>query len=172
MPFLCIRFVLGGRLADYGVRFVKEPKVWLLYAALVLVVVPFAYVASTTDAFLRTYPKYPAAGDSWTQLISWELAYAFQFVMLEFFFRGFLVFSLARYLGPLAIFVMVVPYAMIHFSKPLLECIGSVFAGVVLGGIALRTGSIFGGVVVHCTVAWAMDLFAISHSGKLKLLFE
>jgi membrane protease YdiL (CAAX protease family) len=78
---------------------------------------------------------------------------------------------LARYIGSLAIFVMVVPYAMIHLGKPIAECFGSILAGIALGTIALRTGSIWGGVLVHCTVAWSMDLLALLRTGKLFGLF-
>jgi hypothetical protein len=170
VPALCIKWILKRRIREHGLRFVREPKVWLLYAAMVLAVVPLAYLASTSPAFLRTYPKYPAAGDSLGALAVWELAYAFQFLMLEFFFRGFLVFALARYLGSLALFVMIVPYAMIHFGKPLPECLGSIVAGLALGTLSLRTGSIYGGVAVHCAVAWSMDLFALAATGRLPAL--
>lgn len=170
LPALCIKLVLRGRLRDYGVRWVHEPRIWLLYAGMVLVVLPVAYLASTTPAFLRTYPKYADAGQSLEQFLIWELAYGFQFFMLEFFFRGFFLFSLARYIGSLAIFVMVVPYAMIHFGKPFAECVGSVFAGIALGTIALRTRSIWGGVAVHCAVAWSMDVFALLGKGEFAKL--
>ena len=36
-------------------------------------------------------------------------------------------------MGSHAIFVMVVPYVMIHFGKPMLETVGAIIAGVVLG---------------------------------------
>lgn len=171
LPFLCIKLVLKGKLRDYGVRFVWEPKVWLLYAGMLALVLPLTYLASGSPAFLRTYPKYEGAGDSLMQFFSWEVAYAFQFLMLEFFFRGFLCFALARSIGSLAVFVMVVPYAMIHLSKPMAECFGSILTGIVLGTVALRTGSIFGGVAVHCMVAWGMDLSALAQKGKLTSLF-
>lgn len=172
LPALCIHFILKQSIRDFGLRFVREPKVWLLYAAMVAAVLPMAYFASTTESFLRTYPKYAGAGDSVTALLLWEAAYAFQFLMLEFFFRGFLIFSLARYIGSLAVFVMIVPYAMIHFGKPLAECLGSVLAGAALGTISLRTGSIYGGVLVHCAVAWSMDLFALHATGRLPSLTD
>lgn len=171
VPWLCIKLVLRSNVRDHGVRWVREPRVWALYAAMVLLVLPLAYVASTTPAFLRTYPKYAGAGESLTQLLLWEVAYGFQFLMLEFFFRGFMLFALARYVGSLAIFVMIVPYAMIHFGKPFAECLGSVLAGIALGTVALRTGSIWGGVAVHCAVAWSMDLFALAQKGALSRLF-
>ena len=61
--------------------------------------------------------------------------------------------------------------AYFHLSKPLAECLGSILTGVVLGTVALRTGSIFGGVAVHCVVAWGMDLSALAQKGKLASLF-
>jgi hypothetical protein len=171
LPYLCIRWILKDRVSSFGVRIVREPKVWLLYLSLLALVLPLTYLASQNGAFLRTYPKYAGAGDSLGQFFTWEAAYAFQFLMLEFFFRGFLCFALARSIGSLSVFVMVVPYAMIHLNKPLPECLGSILTGLVLGTVALRTRSIFGGVAVHCVVAWGMDLSALAQKGKLASLF-
>jgi membrane protease YdiL (CAAX protease family) len=44
-------------------------------------------------------------------------------------------------------------------------------AGIVLGTVALRTGSIWGGVLVHCAVAWSMDLLALYRTDRLLQLF-
>ena len=52
-----------------------------------------------TSGFLEHYPKYKFIGNSWAQLVIYEGLYAMQFVGLEFFFRGFALFYLARYLG-------------------------------------------------------------------------
>jgi Type II CAAX prenyl endopeptidase Rce1-like len=171
LPALCIKLVLKGDLKSHGLRWVWEPKIWAIYAGMVAIVLPLTYLASGTQAFLHTYPKYAGAGDSLTQFFLWEFAYAFQFLMLEFFFRGFLCFALARSIGSLAVFVMVVPYAMIHLNKPFAECLGAIVAGITLGTVALRSGSIFGGVAVHCVVAWTMDLAALAQKGKLAGLF-
>jgi hypothetical protein len=170
MPWLCIRFVLGSTAREHGLRFAWEPRVWALYLGLFALVLPFVYLASNNAAFLRTYPKYAGAGESLEQLLLWEGAYAFQFLMLEFFFRGFLIFALARSIGSLAIFVMIIPYAMIHLSKPLPECLGAIATGITLGTIALRTRSIYGGVLLHTLVAISMDLFALSAKGQLASL--
>lgn len=167
VPVLCIKLVLRERVADFGFSLKHSGRVWALYAAMAVLVLPLAYLASHSAAFLRTYPKFPGAGHSWTLFFTWELAYGLQFFLLEFFFRGFMLFALARYVGSLAIAIMVVPYAMIHFGKPAAECVGSVFAGLVLGTIALRTRSIYGGVMVHCAVAWSMDAFALLQKGQL-----
>jgi len=172
LPYLCMRFVLKRPLRDFGVRMVESKTALLTYASMLLVIAPFVLIASGTQAFLRTYPKCAGAADGLVPLLIWECVYGLQFFMLEVFFRGFLIFGLARSIGSLAIFVMVVPYAMIHFSKPLAECVGSIFAGIALGTVALRTGSIWGGVLVHCLVGWSMDLLALYRTGQLaRLLF-
>ncbi len=91
----------------------------------------------------------------------YEAAYGAQFVALEFFFRGFLVHIPKRRFGALAVLVMVVPYCMIHFRKPLPETIGAILGGTVLGFASLRTGSIAGGILLHLGVAWGMDSLAL-----------
>lgn len=172
LPYLCMRWVLGRRWRDFGVRAVETRGALITYACMLLVVMPFVLIASSTQAFLHTYPKCGDAASDLTSLVIWELAYALQFLMLEMFFRGFLIFALARTLGSLAIFVMVVPYAMIHFSKPFAECMGSVVAGIALGTVALRTGSIWGGVLLHIAVAWSMDLLALWRTDRLWALLS
>jgi membrane protease YdiL (CAAX protease family) len=68
-------------------------------------------------------------------------------------------------MGRLAIFVAAVPYTMIHFHKPLPECLGAAGAGLVLGYLALRYRSFIGGVFLHAGVALAMDLLSVRASG-------
>jgi len=169
-PALVIKLVLKERIRDFGFTGTTSRRVWLLYLAMLLAMLPIVYVASHSPAFLASYPKYKLAGRSLEELVVWELAYGYQFLMLEFFFRGYILFALARYVGHRAIFIMVVPYTMIHFSKPIMETLGSVLAGTALGTLALRTRSIYGGVLLHCGVAWSMDLFALSQQGKLGAL--
>ncbi|RZA09054.1 MAG: CPBP family intramembrane metalloprotease, partial [Moraxellaceae bacterium] len=83
------------------------------------------------------------------------------FVCLEFFFRGFILNALRPALGANAIWVMCVPYLMIHFPKLWLEATGAILFGLFLGILALRSRSIWGGVLVHAGVALTMDIAAI-----------
>lgn len=161
IPSLFIYFVFRERIQDHGFRLRGIWRYKWLYLAMFLIVLPLVIVASRWPDFIRKYPFYPNAGNSWSEFFIWETAYGLYFVALEFFFRGFLLFTLARYMGAYAIFVMVVPYVMIHFGKPFAETFGSVIAGAALGTLALRTRSIFGGVLIHVTIAWAMDISAI-----------
>lgn len=140
-----------------------------IYLWLYLAVLPMVVAASYTTPFQHTYPFYKQAARSWFELVSWEAMYGSSFFALEFFFRGFLLFPLRRAFGPLAIFVMDVPYCMIHFHKPVAEVSGAIIAGVILGTLALRTRSILGGVMLHVAVAWTMDLLSLWHGGAFPM---
>jgi membrane protease YdiL (CAAX protease family) len=118
-------------------------------------------MASHTPSFRHTYPFYRLANRSQFDLWTWEALYAAQFVSLEFFFRGFILQGLRRALGSNAIFVMIVPYCMIHYGKPLPETLGAIGAGLILGTLAMRTKSIWGGVLIHIGVAMTMDVLAL-----------
>ena len=143
-----------------------------LYVTGYAIVLPLVVIASFQPDFLDTYPFYGDAAASWRELLVWEGSYAVQFMALEFFFRGVMLFAAFRVLGPWAIPAMVIPYTMIHFGKPAPECIGAIVAGSALGIVALRTRAIYAGMVIHIGVAWTMDLLALWHEGGLKDLLE
>ncbi|MBD3308489.1 CPBP family intramembrane metalloprotease [candidate division KSB3 bacterium] len=172
LPALVVTCLFRERLQTYGLRIDRHPKVLVLYAAMLGAMIPLVVIVSHSPAFLRTYPFYDQAANSWTELVVWEVAYALQFFALEFFFRGFILFAFARYIGAYAIFMIAIPYTMIHFQKPLPETLGAIIAGLALGTLALRTRSIFGGVFLHIAVAWSMDLLALAQKGQLHQLVE
>ena len=160
VPLLVIPF-LGIRLRDYFLSprgFLHHLKLYLL---LFLLVLPLVYLMAQTKDFQRIYPFYKLAGRSTFDLVAWEALYALQFLSLEFFFRGFMLVALRPALGVHAIWVMVVPYCMIHFGKTMVETLGAIFAGIILGTIAMRTRSIWGGVAIHVAVALTMDLLCV-----------
>ncbi len=162
-------WVMGGRLRDFGMpgwgksggaHGVGRVPWWLIYICLYLAVLPLIVAASFTSTFQHTYPFYRQANRSGLDFLAWELQYGATFLTVEFFFRGYLLFGLRRALGSHAIFVMMVPYCMIHALKPAAESVGAIIAGVVLGTLALSTGSIWCGVLIHVSVAWTMDILA------------
>ncbi len=136
-----------------------------VYAALLVPVGVAVLWASRRPAFLATYPMLrpeTVVDWSWSVLLAYWLLYALQFVGVEFFFRGFLLFPFEERLGRAAVGLSVIPYCMIHFHKPLPEVFGAIIAGVVLGWLALETRSIWGGAMLHIVVALSMDVAAIA----------
>jgi membrane protease YdiL (CAAX protease family) len=160
VPVIVVK-VMGLRLRDCGLETRGFRQHAWIYGVLYLAIFPVVAAASYTKAFQATYPFYKLAARSWTDFFVWEGMYAATFLALEFFFRGFLLFPLKRAFGAYAIFVMIVPYCMIHFHKPVAEVVGAIFAGIVLGTLAMVTRSIWCGVLIHVSVAWTMDLLAM-----------
>jgi membrane protease YdiL (CAAX protease family) len=161
MPLLTIVALRGERIRDYHFSLSGFTKHLWIYVLLFTLITPAVIIASTTPAFRHTYPFYRLANRSHFDLWTWETFYAAQFVSLEIFFRGFLLHGLRRVMGANAIFVMIVPYCMIHYGKPLPETLGAIGAGVILGTLAMRTKSIWGGVLIHIGVAVTMDVLAL-----------
>jgi uncharacterized protein len=165
-PLLVLRRLRPGEpLSSFGWSTSGLQGHGLTYLLLFAAVLPLVAAAALRPEFVRTYPFYSLAGRSAFDFLAWEALYALQFLSLEFFFRGFLLHTLKRDLGAHAIFVAVVPYCMIHFSKPLPEALGAIVAGIVLGTLSLRTGSILGGVMLHVAVAFTMDVLALVRKG-------
>jgi uncharacterized protein len=167
LPAVLVLFLRGERLSDYGLSLKSASAHLWLYLLLFLAVFPAVVIASYGPGFLKTYPFYKQAGRSFYDFAVFELFYALQFFSLEFFFRGFLLQSMRRHVGAHAITFMIVPYCMIHFGKPFAETIGAIGAGLILGTLAMRTRSIWGGVAIHIAVAWSMDLLALWHKNAL-----
>jgi membrane protease YdiL (CAAX protease family) len=164
VPGLAIRLLLGQRLSDYGLRVAGLKGHLPIYGCLFLAVLPLLGAAALRPEFVAYYPFYRHAADSWFDLLCWEALYAFQFFCVEFFFRGFLPMASRKSLGSHAAAAAMVPYCMVHFTKPLLEVLGAIPAGLTLGLLALRTRSIWGGVLLHVAVAWTMDALAIAQT--------
>lgn len=172
VPAFIIRFFWKRKLADFGLRIRAEKDALPILSGCFAIMVPLVFLFSGTQSFLAKYPFLRISGSEsyfGPLLLYWELLYFLQFFGLEFFFRGFLVHSLKRTFGFYSVFVMTIPYCMIHFGKPAAETMAAVFAGVFLGSLSLRNGSIWIGLALHCGVAFLMDLLALYNKGLLAL---
>jgi len=145
---------LGLGLGDWRVGI---PACALFYGVMVVLL---AFVIWTQD-FRGKYPLYEDADRSIAMFLSYELAYALYFVAWEFFFRGFMTFSLEKTLGVWTAFVQMLPFVVMHFGKPDLESMSSVFGGIALGWLALRTRSIWYGVFIHAATAVTLDVLVV-----------
>lgn len=170
LPAFLIKLVWHADLRDFGLRFGFERGFWKLLAGAVIVMLPLVYLASLTEGFAAKYPFLQIYNDQpfiGQTLLVWELLYFIQFFGLEFFFRGFLVHSLKPSLGLYSIFVMTVPYCMIHFGKPMPETFSAIAAGIFLGWLSYKNGSIWLGLILHCIVAFSMDILALYNKSLL-----
>jgi len=143
----------------YGTKALIEIRPYLI---MLLIMVPLVALASTQKDFLQMYPKAKVIAQldlpskRWHYFI-YELCYGFDFISIEFFFRGFLILSLAKICGPQCIIPVACFYCTIHFGKPMGEAISSFWGGLLLGIISFNTRSVWGGLIVHLGIAWLME---------------
>lgn len=167
LPFIVIKLWLKDKVRDYGWRWNQTHQHCLGYILLLTPILCFVVIVSFRDDFSTHYPFYSKAGRSWTDFLLWECLYITQFICLEFFFRGFVLRSLQPAMGANAIWVMCIPYLMIHFPKLWLEASGAFLFGLFLGILAIRSRSIWGGVAVHVGIAVLMDVTALMQRGAM-----
>lgn len=138
----------------------KDAGPYMIFAVIMLVVLAFA---CSSPGFYQFYPLYrPQNLGQW---VMFEAIYLPQFIAVEFFFRGPLLFTLNEKIGRLAIIFMTLPYALVHIHKPFPEAIGSIGAGLVLGHYSLKSKSIWFGVLLHMLIAISADFFGLFYSG-------
>jgi len=171
LPLFVIKVLFKESFTNYGWRWQETHKHWAGYVCLLAPILCFVYIASLGTDFVRVYPFYKLTQRSFIDLILWEVIYLAQFVCLEFFFRGFMLQALRPALGANAIWIMCVPYMMIHLPKLWPEATGAILFGFFLGILAMRSRSIWGGVLVHAGVALSMDIAAIVRTGGLPTQF-
>lgn len=167
LPWLVIRFGFKQSIRDFGWRWNQVSEHWRGYLLLLCPILVLVVLVSFGEDFVDHYPFYRMAGRSWLDLLLWELLYMSQFIFLEFFFRGFILNALRPAIGANAVWVMCVPYMMIHLPKLPLEAAGAILFGLFLGILALQSRSIWGGVLVHVGVALSMDVAALLRKQEL-----
>jgi hypothetical protein len=166
LPILAIKLLFKERLRDYGLKRQQFFGYFKVYLIVFLLLFPLIVMASYAPQFQSAYPFYiPPDGTLMPRYFIWEMFYVLQFFALEFFFRGFMVHGLKTELGLYSIAVMTVPYCMIHFGKPLPECVGSIFAGIFLGLMSYKTQSIWMGSLVHVAVGLSMNWLSLWQRG-------
>lgn len=138
---------------------VTIPKHMYLY--MIVIIVPFIILAASTTGFQEAYPKIKTVlhhQPTLAKAFHFEAAYTLNFIAIEVFFRYILIIVLAKYCGPVCIMAMATFYCTIHFGKPLAECISSFFGGILLGIIAYEYKTIKGGILLHLTIAYTMEI--------------
>ena len=141
-----------------------KPATWAQVRYLCLLMFPLLLFAGTQTSFLAVYPKAkflfptpsPTLWSHWHYL-AFEGSYGLDLFSMEFFFRGFLVLGLVKICKANGIIPAAVFYCMVHFGRPLGECVSSLFGGALLGMLALRTRSIYPGALLHLGLAWGME---------------
>lgn len=177
IPCLIIKFWFKEKLSDYGLGLPKgkdniKLSVIAFFVTLVIAL-PLFYFGSFDAAMQQEYPLFGKDNiTTWGGFIVYELVYFVFFIIIEFIFRGYLLFGLygikdsqvlervKGWKGPLvfglyAVLIQMLAYTMWHVTKPVPEYVGALVWGVAVAAVALRIKSIWLIIFVH----WVLNVF-------------
>lgn len=172
LPFFYWLGVMKVPLAQLGLGLGDWKRGLLLVLILVpLLVVPLIWIAGGMPDIRGEYPMFRALYQKPQLFWRYEIAYILlYYVAWEFFFRGFLLFGLARDrdMGATnAILIQTISSCLIHLNKPESETLASIATGIILGVITLRTRSIWYAFVLHASVGILTDYFVLLRTGGI-----
>jgi len=175
VPFLLIRFRFKERLSDYGLGR-GDMRLGLVFTATLIVtcVVPFTF-ASNDKSMWQEYPllyqglsvEQMRAQFQWSSFVAYELVYASFFFIIEFIFRGYLLFGLRERFGQYAVLVQMLSYTAWHLPKPITELVGTPIWGFAVAAVTLRLGSLWYVFLAHWLLNVFMDTLILAHQGVL-----
>ncbi len=154
VPLFVIVVIFRESPAEYGFRLGDWKAGLVLTVVSILGITLFLPSVARLKDFRAYYS--PAA----KQVLPLLVETSAEMIGWEFFFRGFLLFALYRVVGPYAILLQAVPFALAHIGKPELETLSCIFGGSIFGYIAWRTNSFLYPFLIHTYMATMVVLLA------------
>lgn len=131
-----------------------------LAAAYLPLVVAGTWVLSAGADFQADYPHFGGAQREWRLFLLYEALFLFYWIGWEYLWRGFVLFGTAPAFGPTgAVFVQMVPFALLHAQKPVAEAYLSILGGVALGALVWRCRQFWIAVPIHAAQMLVLDLW-------------
>ena len=153
VPMLVVLVGFRDRPGRYGLRLGDWRWGLGLAVAGCALITPVVLVVAGTSAFRDYYAP------SWSSLPDVLVTNGIDLFSAEFLFRGFLMLTLVRAIGPIGVLVATLPFVFSHLTKPELELLSTLAGGMAYGWLTWRTGSIVWGALAHTyiltLVMWA-----------------
>lgn len=143
LPVLVILLVLRKNPLDFGLR-LGNVRRWGFYVGVVIIASAIVLYAASYNRTLQNYYRmndFKLSGYFLTSVVSLSAQ--------EFTYRGFLLFGLREKFKEGSIFVQMVPFALLHITKPELETLSTIVTGVLFGYIAYRSKSYWPAFIIH-----------------------
>jgi membrane protease YdiL (CAAX protease family) len=146
VPLAVVTLAFRDRPSAYGLTVgdwrIGAPVMIAGVAAMTPVVLWFA---TLPDVHAYYAPYAPSAAGPLTVAVT----NAIELPAAEFLFRGFLMLTLVRAIGPFGVVAATTPFVFAHLGKPELELLSTVLGGLAYGWLAWRTRSVVWGSIAH-----------------------
>lgn len=157
-------------IADYGINFNKFGTTLIWTLATVPVILAITFFNSKKDANLKMYPEIRKKEWGKGLLAASGITWLLYLLAYELLFRGFFLFTLYETTNfCTAVVIMTVSYAVVHIPKGMKESLGSLPFGILLGYMALTTGSFLGSFIVHSVMALSTEWFSLKYHPEIHL---
>lgn len=161
LPMVLILVVMREDPSGFGFSVGDTKAGYRLAGILYVLLIPLLIIAARMPAFQSYYPIQKQAERDFASFAYFELTYGMYLFCWEFFFRGFLLFGIARVIGSWSILPQAIAFGIMHAGKPGPEIACSFAAGIILGIVALRAKSFAPCFVLHWAAAVTFDLLVI-----------
>jgi uncharacterized protein len=153
LPVLILVVLFRRRPAEMGLGLGD----WRLAGTLAALYAPLAaagcWMLSAQTSFQDKYPRFGPAEDDWQMFLLYEAMFLAYWLGWEYLWRGFVQFGTARTFGYYAIFVQMIPFAILHFRKPTVESFLAIPGALLLGALVWRCRAFWIAIPIH---AWQM----------------
>ena len=143
LPLLSILIFFKGRYRDFGLR-IGNWRLWGLHVLAVFIIGTPVLLLASRSGSLREY--YTIQDFNIWVYLGQMIVYLFSW---EFIYRGFLLFGLKEKLGEYSILVQMIPFMLLHFGKPEIETISTIFMGIYFGYVVYRGNSFWPALIIH-----------------------
>ncbi|AIU70544.1 CAAX protease [Thermococcus eurythermalis] len=153
-----ISTALGFRPEELGLKLPNRNGL-KLFALLFVLSVPLSIYGTTVPSMRSYYPVFPYSGV--VGFVLGELGMGIIMLAHEAFYRGFLLFPLARKNVWLAIFLQNVPYTIVHRGKPAIEVPYAFIAGIIFAKMDLEGESFVPSFLLHWLGSALFDVLCV-----------
>ncbi|TDI98712.1 MAG: CPBP family intramembrane metalloprotease [Candidatus Dadabacteria bacterium] len=155
-PVLTILIFLRKNPLDFGLR-LGNYRLWLPYILIFLAIaIPILYFTSdmsSVQGYYRSHRNF--------DLLKYVLQMGVYMLGWEFLFRGFMLFGLKEKFKEGSIIIQMIPFVLLHFGKPEIETISTIFTGLLWGYICYRGKSFWPAYIMHIVVNISNKAFVL-----------
>jgi membrane protease YdiL (CAAX protease family) len=155
---LVLSIALGFRPDELGLKLPNRKGVKLVLLLLALSI-PLSLYGTTIPSMRNYYPVFPYSG-SLTFFLG-ELGMGLIMLAHEAFYRGFLLFPLAKKNEWIAILLQDIPYTLVHIGKPGIEIPYAFIAGIIFAKMDLKGESFVPSFLLHWLGSAFFDLLCV-----------
>lgn len=159
LPVAILRFGFRNSFREMGLGSGDVSFAWKIAGIYIPLVIIGTWFLSDSASFQSRYPHFAPAGTDWSIFLVYEAFFLFYWIGWEYLWRGFVLFGTARTFGIMAIFIQALPFAIMHFNKPMPEALLSIVGGVALGALVWRSKSFWIAVPIHAAQMMILDFW-------------